>query len=88
MKTVTLSRSITSSAWCASKRRTSTSVAPAAIAAFMHPVIPNTCASGAEPNSTSSSVSLSASPAMYSAFARSRLPASSTRFGSPVVPDV
>ena len=55
MNTVTPSCSIVSSAAAGSKRETSARHAPAAIAPFMQPLIPKTCASGAEPKRTSSS---------------------------------
>ena len=85
MKTVTRSRSIVSSAEGVEARRAA-SQAPAAIGAFMQPVIPNTCESGADPKRTSSS--RPRARAMGLGVRTQHRVGDSIRFGRPVVPDV
>ena len=86
--TVTRSRRIRSIALAGSKRANSESPAPAAIAAFIAQVIPNTWNSGKQASTTSSSVSFTRRRTMTSWF-EPRLPwVSSAPFGVPVVPEV
>ena len=86
--TVTRSRRIRSIAFAGSKRAISESPAPAAIAAFIAQVIPNTWNSGKQASTTSSSVSFTRRRTMTS-WLVPRLPwVNSAPFGVPVVPDV
>ena len=88
-KTVTLSRSMISSALAGSKRGIIDRHAPTATAAFRPQVWPKVWNSGSAPSSTSSSVTCAERAAAdTSQFLRRFACVSSAPLGEPVVPDV